>query len=304
MPHSPTIDLNPTQKVETHIRLVTYSLAHKLARFLVRRGHFQGLRSNLAVVYRLPLASPDLEERVIENLRSAFVCYVDFFIVACRGPEAIESACELDPAGIRLIDKLQADGRGVVLVAAHSSSLDIFMLAMSKRFPGVQALTLSQPPWNTRIMNRLRSKYGLQLTPITSSSLRAAFRRLKQGGMVGIAADVPTEYGAELNLFGETCRLPLGHTRLAEATGAAIVVGICQRLGPGQYQGFAVEIPRDSGDEEDWAADTLHVVERYIMERPQEWFMPPPLWPPSRSETPLLLQHQLPPALTSRLIRG
>ncbi len=280
------------------------ALASVLARYLVRRGHFQGLRSNLAVIHSLPQESQDLERRVIENLHNAFVCYVDFFIIACRGPEAIDAACDLDPDTLRLIRNHLEQGKGVVLVAPHSSSLDIFMLAMSRHFPDIQALTLGQPPLNTRIMNRLRGKYGMQLTPITSSSLRTAVRRLRRGGIVGIAADVPTPYGAQLSLFGRPCLLPIGHTRLAASTDSAIVAGVSQRIGPGQYRGFGIEVLPQGSDEEDWAAATIEVLEEHIMARPQEWFMPPPLWPSIIPEEPLLFQHRLPPALTSRLNRG
>jgi len=309
MAHNQVLALGPTERIEQRMRrgstTLVSALASGLARFLVWRQHFQGLRSNLAVVHRLPQDSAALDERVIENLRNAFVSYVEFFIIACRGPGAVDAACEIDPATLQLIKKHQAQGRGIVLVAAHSTSLDIFMLAMSRRFPGMQALTLPQPPLNTRIMNRLRGKYGFQLNPISSASLRSAVRHLRRGGIVGIAADVPTQYGAQLNLFGKPCQLPIGHTRLAEATDSAIVVGISQRVSPGKYRGFGIEVPSSGGDEEDWAALALEVLEQHIMERPQEWFMPPPLWPsPTVSEAPLLFQHRLPPALTSRLIRG
>jgi lauroyl/myristoyl acyltransferase len=277
MTRSAALEANGNQKNDFvgFIRDIAYGLAGVLARLLVRQGHFQGLRSNLAVIHRLPQDSAALDERVIENLRNAFVSYVEFFIIACRSPEAIDAACEIDPAALQLIKKHQAQGRGIVLVAAHSTSLDIFMLAMSRQFPGMQALTLPQPPLNTRIMNRLRGKYGFQLNPISS------------------------------DLFGKPCQLPIGHTRLAEATDSAIVVGISQRVSPGKYRGFGIEVPSSGGDEEDWAAVVLEVLEQHIMERPQEWFMPPPLWPsPTVSEAPLLFQHRLPPALTSRLIRG
>ncbi len=303
MTHTAFVEIAKERGAGNRVRSAAYALADKLSCFLVRRGYFSGLRSNLAVIYGLPQESPVLEERVIENLRNALVCYVDFFLIACKGPEAIDAAFELDPAGLELIEGQLNAGRGVVLVAPHSSSLDIFLLAISRRFPEVQALTLSEPALNTRIMNRLRGKYGMQLTPISSTSLRSAIRRLRNGGIVGIAADVPAPAGAEFNLFGKPCRLPIGHTRIAAATGSAIVVGISQRQGPGQYRGFGIHVPAAGMDEEDWAEATLRVLERYILDRPQEWFMPPPLWSAPEHQ-PALLQHRLPPSLTSRLIRG
>jgi lauroyl/myristoyl acyltransferase len=245
----------------------------------VRRGRFHGLKSNLAVLHDLPQDSPNLEERVIENLSDAFVCYVDLFIITIRGPAAIEAAFELDPAGLHLIENHLAEGRGVVVVAAHWSSIDIFMLAMSRRFPGAQVLTLIKQPLGTRIINWLKGKYGLKLTPITSASLRTAIRRLRAGGIVAVAADVPTPYGAKISLFGRPCQLPIGHTRLAAATNSAMVVGVSWRVGAGKYRGIGIEVPSNGGDEVVWAASALEVLERHILARPGEWFGQPQLWP-------------------------
>ena len=262
----------------SRVRGAAYRLARVLARFLVRRGHFHGLRSNLAVLHDLPQDSPILEERIIENLNYAFVCYVDLFIMTIRGPAAIEAAFEIDTAGLRLIDNHLAEGRGVVLVAAHWSSLDIFTLALSMRFPGAQILTQLQPPLGTRFMNRLKAKYGILLTPITSAGLRAVIRHLRTGGIAAVAADVSTPYGAELSLFGKTCQLPIAHTRLAAATNSAMVVGVSWRVGPGKYRGIGIEVHPNGGDEVVWAAAALEVLERHILARPGEWFGQPQLW--------------------------
>ena len=304
MRHNLPIKANHNQWFVNRVRGAAYRLAMILARFLVQRGHFRGLRSNLAVIHGLPQDSPVLEERVIENLHNAFVCYVDFFIIACRGPEAIEAACDLDPEGVATIERHLNAGRGVVLVAAHMSSLDVFMLAMSKRFPGMQALTMPNPPLNTRLMNRLRRKYGMALTPISPTSLRRAIRHLRGGGMVGIAADVPTAHGVELNLFGKPCTLSMGHTRLANATSSALVVGVSKRVGPGKYSGIGIEIPTASGEEDDWAKSTLNVLEAHIEAQADEWFMPPALWPKAQPTPLVLFQHKLSPTLTSKMIQG
>lgn len=299
-----TIRSRVTDRLENITRKVTYPLAASLARAIVRRGQFSGLRANLAVIHDLPLESSVLEQKLVENIHNAFVCYVDFFIIACRGPEAIEAACELDPESVATIERHLNAGRGVVLVAAHMSSLDVFMLAMSKRFPEMQALTMPSPPLNTRLMNRLRRKYGMVLSPISPTSLRSAIRHLRSGGIVGIAADVPTPHGAERNLFGKPCKLPMGHTRLANATGSALVVGVSRRVGPGKYYGFGTEIPTERGEEDDWAESTLQMLEAHIEAQADEWFMPPPLWDRAQPAPVVLFQHKLPPTLTSEMIQG
>ncbi|MFQ5932001.1 MAG: lysophospholipid acyltransferase family protein [Nitrospiraceae bacterium] len=260
---------------------------------------------NLSVVHGLELNSPDLQARATATLRNAIYCYVDFVIDAYGGPEALDAAYELDPVGVDLIKSHLAAGRGVVLVTPHMCSLDLFALAISKRFADVQALTLAGPPINSRLVNHLRRKYGMHVTPIDHDSLRAAIRRLRRGGIVGIAADVPVSYGARIPFFGRPCLLPIGHSRLAEATNAAVVVGESQRLGPRSYRGTGTEIPQGDMDEEQWAAAIIRVIEGHIAARPDEWFTTAPLWidGPGIDIPPLLFQHRLPTKLTCRLIK-
>jgi lauroyl/myristoyl acyltransferase len=133
-------------------------------------------------------------------------------------------------------------------------------------------------------MNEIRTKFGVRVTPISVQALREAVHRLKSGGVVVIAADVPVESGAEMIFFRRKTRLPIGHARLASKTGAKMIVGTSTRLANGLYKALGVQVhePKTTGDPDKdilrWAQQSLFLLEGYLRERPHEWFMPIALW--------------------------
>jgi KDO2-lipid IV(A) lauroyltransferase len=133
-------------------------------------------------------------------------------------------------------------------------------------------------------MNEIRKEHGIEMTPISMSSLRQAMTRLRRGGVVAIAADVPVEGGEELIFFGHESQLPVGHARLALRTGAQMLVGVSHRTGEGSYRADLALAPQpeSTGDQKQdsvrWAQDSLAMLEDYIRRWPEEWMMPVPVW--------------------------
>jgi lauroyl/myristoyl acyltransferase len=121
---------------------------------------------------------------------------------------------------MKIIEEYRSPGRGLILVGAHTCSFDILLLGLKEVFPSVQILRNADPQGSSRLMNEIRKEHGVMMTPISMRSLRQALTRLRQGGVVAIAADVPVEGGEELFFFGHESQLPVGHARLALGTGA------------------------------------------------------------------------------------
>jgi KDO2-lipid IV(A) lauroyltransferase len=267
------------------IHRLAYRTSDAIATILTRRGAFAGLRSNLAVAHGFPIDSTEIDALLTANVRNALRCYVDLLAISASGSSAVDQAFLLESIGLEAMRNHMRRGRGVVFVGAHMSSFDVLLQALSRQVPSMQLLSKPVPGLNTRLINRIRGKYGLRITPLSAESLREAVDRLRGGGVVGMAADVPAVSGARLAFFGRPCSLAIGHARLALSTGAAMVVGVSQRLGPGRYRGLGVECPRPqtTGDKREdailWSQAAIDILERYIAERPQEWFLPPPLWP-------------------------
>jgi lauroyl/myristoyl acyltransferase len=266
--------------------------AHRLARVLAastaRQRQLpvtQAVRSNQAVVRGTRYEDPALDGAVKAVLANAAVGYVDLFRALSGGTEALVRRCEMDDSLIAGFREGAAKGKGVIAVSAHMSSFDMLLLTLAARGYRVQALSYADPQGSYRVQNTLRRRFGLDLTPISLPSLRKAVRNLRQGGIVLTGIDRPAAEGEELLFFGQQARLPVGHARLALATGAQILVGVVQSGGIGQYRAIAADLidPRGQDASLDGARHlaqkVLSVIEGYVRERPEEWLMFFPVWP-------------------------
>jgi lauroyl/myristoyl acyltransferase len=267
-------------------------LGRWFAAYLARRDDLpfvQALASNLAVVHGLPAGHPRVCRAVARLLENTVVSYADLFQMLEAdardvSTRSVRAVCELDPAMQQAIDDCLTSRQGLVLVGAHMCSFDILLLGLREVVPTVQILTNAQPKGSSKVMNRIREEQGLLVTPLSVHSLRQAIDRLRQGGVVALAADLPVEGGELLTFFGQACQLPVGHTRLALGTGAQVLVGASHRIGDGVYQVEFAPAPRPatSGDRRQdvirWAQLTLHLLEGYIQQWPEEWLMPVPIW--------------------------
>ena len=239
---------------------------------------------NMAVVHGLPESDPRVHEPVARLLENTMLGYADLFRLMMAGHEATCGACRFDGAMLRSIERCRSVGRGVVLVGAHTCGFDLLMLGLARRFPSMQVLSGSDPRGSSRVMNDLRARHHLEVTPISSSSLRAALRRLRTGGIVAIAADVPIQSDIRLEFFGRPSRLPTGYARLALLTDAEIIVGVSHRVGGGRYRAEARLVPQPalSGERAKdvvlWAQEALFKIEALIKARPTQWLMPSPVW--------------------------
>jgi lauroyl/myristoyl acyltransferase len=268
-------------------RGVIRCLGRWLSAYLSRRGDLafvQALRANLAVVYGLPEEHPQVRRAVALLLENTIASYADLFRMLQSGAGKERVICELDPEMRRAIEGCLATGQGLILVGAHMCSFDILLLSLKEIFPAVQILTKADPQDSSQFMNRLRVEYGLLVTPLSVGSIRQAMERLRRGGIVAIAADIPVEGGEPLTFFGCSSQLPVGHTRLAMGTGAQILVGVSHRVADGTYRAEVALAPRpeSSGDRKQdvvrWAQASLGLLEGFIRRWPHEWLMPAPVW--------------------------
>jgi lauroyl/myristoyl acyltransferase len=125
----------------------------------------------------------------------------------------------------------------------------------------------------------------LNVTPISTASLRQAYHRLKSGGFVLTGVDRPDTGGEELSFFGRPVVLPIGHARLAIRTGARLMVLAVQKALPDTYQVVGsdlIDLEESDGTRKDsckLAQEVLDQIEHYIKQRPSEWMMFIPVWP-------------------------
>lgn len=267
---------------------IIYPLADRAAHATARRRGrpiVEAIRCNQAVVRGLSLEDQFLEVAAEAVLVHAARGYVDLFRALAHGRQALIRGCTMMPELQQALMQAREDGRGAVAVSAHLSCFDMLLLTLAARGFEVQGLSYSDPRGSYLVQNRLRRQSGLVLTPISQASLRAAFGRLRRGGLVLTGVDRPAPEGEMLSFFGRPARLPVGHARLAIRTGARIVVGAMRSAGQGHYEAThlgTVDPAAMGGEGRDArivSQAVLTLLEGAIRERPEEWLMFFPVWP-------------------------
>ena len=169
---------------------------------------------------------------------------------------------------------------------AHISNFNLGLLAFALHSLPVQILSTARKSGGFEIVRRLRSQGLLEDTPVGVQALKAAVRRLRDGGTVLSGVDWPeTSVEKEvLPFFGRDAHLPTGHVRLALSSGARLLPVAC-RWDP--QRGYYVDTapPLDLELSGDRVKDVRHnarrvlaVLERWIAEKPEQWLMYHPVW--------------------------
>lgn len=265
-------------------------LADRLAAWAAaqpRHWVVRAVRSNQAIVRGLAYDDPSLSEAVLRVFRNAAHGYLTFFRRLARGRASLGSACEVEPTFLEHCRQARESGRGTFFVGPHMGNFDITLIALQQG--GVNPLVLSHrnPRGSYAVDNAIRRSYGVELTPISLSSLRQAHRRLNEGGAVLTLVDRPDPSAAPIRFFGQPARLPSGHARLALRSNALILVGASLQQGQDSYRveaGELIDPGRPPGTTMEDAIREVtqhvaHVMERFIRRRPEEWLMFRPVWP-------------------------
>ena len=176
-----------------------------------------------------------------------------------------------------------AEGRGVILVTAHTGGWDAVGASFTRDL-GVQVMIVESPERDAgarAIQDAARRAQGLLVAHVGDDPLSALplARHLRQGGAVAIQIDrLPQgQRQRPVTLFGRPGHVPEGPLRLASLTGAPIVPVFAARTGHRRYvvhAHAAVRLPRDaSSGELDFAAQSLSdAMQGFLRAHPTQWF--------------------------------
>ena len=269
-------------------RWMGYGLARIAASTIVHQKPelYWTVRSNLRQIVGQSEDDGVLHEMARQVFYHAGQTFYDFFHTIGQPPEALIEAVRIPGALIEQIESEMARGQGVLVLGAHMSNFDMVFVALGAHRLPIQVLSLANPQAGSHILNRLRTRGELEITPITPESLRAAIRRLKNGGIVLTGVDRPIPQDRELvEFFGRPAYLPVGPVRLALMTGATVVVGAC-RYDPDEGYVLDTTWPVEMTCAGDRRQDVLintrriaAIVEGYVRAHPEQWMMFHPFWP-------------------------
>jgi len=172
------------------------------------------------------------------------------------------------------LQQARASGRGVILLTAHFTCLEL----------GARFLTLQQPfhamyrphrnPLYQDIMRRCRERRSGRLA-IVQNDIRATLRALRSGEAVWYAPD--HNYGRQsifVPFFDVPAYTITATARLAEMSGALVVPYFPVRQPDGRYQ-LNIEPALDDFPSGDIEADTARVnqiIERWVNNAPEQYY--------------------------------
>ena len=288
-------------------RYLRYCLL-RAALFVVERlpidaaGRVGSLLGSLA--YRL---APKTRESALQSLNTAFP---DLPLEArhrmARGCFAHLGRCVFELACIRqmdprigewvewtederlLLERALARGRGVVFVSGHVGNWEL--LARRVALAGLPASTIAKEStdWRlTRMVERFRMQGRVEsIWRGQPGAAKRMLRVLKSGEILGLLIDQDTAVqSVYVPFFGRPASTPRAAADLALRTGAAVVVGFCQRKEDGRYRLSMKEIsPLQTGDANNDAVALTRAmtaeIEGAIRRTPEQW-----VWMHSRWKT-------------------
>jgi KDO2-lipid IV(A) lauroyltransferase len=165
----------------------------------------------------------------------------------------------------------------VIFALPHVGSWDV--AAAFAQALELKLTVVTESNWVTELVAGSRTQHGVTLAP-RDRSLRPLFQALRRNECVVMLSDVAHEgiQTMDVDFFGRPAPFPMGPARLAQRTGAPILVVTSVRQDDGTYLIAAGEplVPDDSHPpEEEIARLTAEVAcgfERIIRNAPDQWY--------------------------------
>lgn len=144
--------------------------------------------------------------------------------------------------GAEYLEKALASGRGVIIAAPHLGSWELLNYWLAAR---TKLAIVYRPPRNAAIeplLIKARGALAVEQVRAEGAGVRALYRRLNAGGVVGILPDQQPKQGEGVfaPFFGIEALTMVLVPRLAERTGACVLFAFAERLPKGA--GFRIHV--------------------------------------------------------------
>lgn len=271
------------------------SLFHGLAALPLRWSHALGAALGWVVF----ACSPAYRRRFIDNARHAGYAFAD---VAAAVGHAGRMVAEMPrlwlQAGSPPVRMVNAEcverawerGRGIVFLTPHLGCFELSVQAAAVRWGAERGpITIlyrpARQPWLAEIMQTARNRPGINAVPTTLQGVRQMIKALRRGEAVGLLPDQvpPQGQGVWSPFFGREAYTMTLAARLAQQTGAAVVLARCEREPRGRgYVLHLEDLPVTLAPELDAAVLQINqAMEHVIRQCPQQY-----LWGYARYKHP------------------
>ena len=192
--------------------------------------------------------------------------------------------------GEACVEQAYAAGRGIVFLTPHQGCFELSAQAAARRWSSERGpITVLYRParqaWLAKVMETARNRPGMLAVPTTLAGVRQMIKALRRGEAVGLLPDqVPPEgQGQWAPFFGRDAYTMTLAVRLAQQTGAAVVLARCERLpwGRGYVTHFEPLSAPLSADMDQAVLQINQAMEHLIRQCPEQY-----LWGYGRYKQP------------------
>lgn len=209
-----------------------------------------------------------LREMFIHLGRSALECVVLHRLAGRFGTPA--DPVRFSPGALEALMQAAAPGKGVLYVTAHMGNWELMGAAVARHLPVSVLYKPSYDPRFTRMICRFREAHGVRGIDVSRPGhLKKVLRALRQGSVVGVLLDQPSEAGEMIPFLGRPAPTSTLVTTMARRTGAAVVAGFIVRQGRARHEVSIVPLGQ-AGRPPDVRA-CLKPMERAITRAPAQW---------------------------------
>ena len=252
----------------------------------------RAVRANQWVITGEKLTKEELDRQTEETFRQIASCIYDLYH-NFHNYQAILNRVTFTPKVINFLKERNESQEGTILLGPHLSNFDFAGRALALHGLKPQVLSYPQPKSSYRWQNRLRRDIGLNITPMSTESMRQAKATLKEGGFVVTGLERPlknTNYYPRF--FGHPAPVPTSYVRMAMQTNSAVAILACTGTPEENYivdcsDPIYMKPYDDAKDEiEKNAGKVLAAAEVFIRDNPTQWAMSYPVWPDALEKMP------------------
>jgi lauroyl/myristoyl acyltransferase len=266
-----------------------YALASSLTelhyRLFPQRRH--AALANLAFMF--PSLSRRERAGIVRNMmRSYGSMLFEFFRLPHLSRQELLGSVEV--VGREHLEDAVARGRGVILSSTHLGNWELAAVVLAHwgyTLHAVAGVQLNR--WLTPAVRDTKTELAIH-TVSHEDGMRKLLRALEHNDLVALMVDGDLyHHGANVEFFGRETRWPVGPGVLAQRTGALVISGYCERLGPGRFR-IVLERALDPATFPSAAALNAAVAataERHIREHVDQWCIFRPLWEAAPAADPV-----------------
>lgn len=248
---------------------------------------YRCLRSRRRVTLtNLALAYPELDQSARERLATDAFSHLGMATAetAWIWFRSAEGMAKMDFEGAEHIDAALSAGKGVILLQAHFTVLELCGAVVGGRWPVNAVYDNPKNPLFAQYLLRQRSRHVVQL--IENKNIREMVRALRRGEIVWYSPDqsVAVEHGGiTTRYFNQPALSTTGTARIVSMTGAAVIPFVPTRHEQGARYTFAFHAPLDIdfSNAERATQQVNDILESAVRSQPEQY-----LWAHKRFKPP------------------